>query len=828
MVCAVLALLLVSASAQPNAIPEKFIDCAVRRAAFAFAQHLQPARNNSDVFDALQLGAYCGTPPPRAPAARAAPAGLPAAARSFYCDAAAGSDAAAGTEAAPFATVERGVAACRGGGGGGAGAAPPGCLVVLRGGAPFFLRAPLALDGRDSGLTIAAYPGEAPVLSGGAPLAAAWERVPSALPGANIWRARAPLPVAPGALLVAGKRQPRARWPNGDADTDTVPAGWANASEWLPRPPGAPPAQLPGNFSRPEDHFFPSWVWGVNGSAAGAFDPPEGYWLAPAPAGGATWAVPGAFVFRAAAFSPRAATWARPTAAVVHAFHGAYWGSWQFAVAGVRALNGSFGRVDLGAGGWQEARGWPSGGALYVDNVAEELDAPGEWYYDGENITLWHNSSGPPAAAGAAAPVAAQLECLINATASGGAPLANLSLVGLTFTATQPTFLSRRFRAPSGGDWSFSESAAVVLSHTQGARVAGCAFSALGGNGVLVSGANLGARVEGSAFSRLGESGVVACGERGILQDLRGRGVPVGTTVVGNVFSELGVFVKQSGAFYAALSANSTVARNVAFNLPRAAVNVNDGAHGGHAIEGNLFFQTVRETQDHGAINTWEREPYLRGFSPAGAPLLYGATSRCTRNFLVCDGFGIHCLDHDDGSNNWADEGNVVAWAGVKNYLGFNKTARGNLFVRPDFDARRAPGMHPGASASGVPLPAAFYFPACVRTLGQWAWGPALADSYVNNTCLLGATSNPYIFGAGTCNPAAPAASGALPSASGNTYFAPNGSVAIACGAKTLTLAEAAAAGWEVGSAAVSNAAFGNDAAGAAALEALIRGFLGI
>ena len=614
------AFLFTPSSAQPNAIPEKFIDCAVRRAAFSFARAMQPSRDSGDVFSALALGSYCGEPPPP-PAATVGtpPPLLPATPRTFFCDAGGGSDGNPGSQQSPFATVQRGVEACRGGGGGGGG-----CSVVLRGGAPFFLPAPLALDGRDAGLTIGAFPGETPVLSGGFLLGGAtWARVPSALPGANIWRARAPLPAAPGALLVAGKRQPRARWPNGDADVDTVPRGWANASAWLPRARPAAPAVVPGNYSRPEDHFFPNWTWGANGSAVGFFDPPEGFWVAPAPAGGATYAVPGGFLFHAADFSPRVAAWTRLGAAVVHAFHGEYWGSWQFRVGNVSAVNASVGRVDLGEGGWQEARGWPTGGALYVDNVLEELDSPGEWYWDGENVTLWHDApGGAPPPAGAGAPVAAQLEVMINATGSAGAPLVNLSLVGLTFTATQPTFLSRRFRAPSGGDWSFSESAAVVLTHTQGAAIVGCAFSGLGGNAVLVLGANVGARVENSSFSRVGENGVVACGERGILQDLRGRGVPVGTAVVGNVFSELGVFVKQSGAFYAALSANSTVARNIAFHLPRAAVNVNDGAHGGHVIEGNLFFGTVRETADHGSINVRASAAHAARHAPHARPPL--------------------------------------------------------------------------------------------------------------------------------------------------------------------------------------------------------------
>lgn len=68
---------------------------------------------------------------------------------------------------------------------------------------------------------------------------------------------------------------------------------------------------------------------------------------------------------------------------------------------------------------------------------------------------------------------------------------------------------------------------------------------------------------------------------------------PTGTLVEGCVFSDMGVYVKQAGAVYMALSANSTVRRNIAYNLPRAAINYNDGAFGGHRLERNLFFNAV-------------------------------------------------------------------------------------------------------------------------------------------------------------------------------------------------------------------------------------------
>jgi hypothetical protein len=276
---------------------------------------------------------------------------------------------------------------------------------------------------------------------------------------------------------------------------------------------------------------------------------------------------------------------------------------------------------------------------------------------------------------------------------------------------------------------------------------------------------------------------------------------PTDTVIAGNVFSDLGVYVKQAGAVYSALTSRTTIAGNVAYNLPRAAVNINDGAWGGHEITGNLFFNAVRETQDHGAINTWDREPYLQS---AGGSVV-GAPTRCTRNLLLNSYYGIHSLDHDDGSRGTIDTGNVVVFAGVKNYEGCNKTSRGNLIVRPDYQVATAwgGGVRPGATADApadvapVPLPRPFYFPVCARSVGQWTWGPALADVYANNTCIL---AGPALYAFGQCDARAPASDGQVFLTSGNTFLTPNGTVAIGCGGATLTLSQAQAVGYEVGS----------------------------
>ena len=54
---------------------------------------------------------------------------------------------------------------------------------------------------------------------------------------------------------------------------------------------------------------------------------------------------------------------------------------------------------------------------------------------------------------------------------------------------------------------------------------------------------------------------------------------------------------KQTAALFSALSARTTFAYNVAYNGPRAAINLNDAFGHGHVIESNLLFNWVRETQ---------------------------------------------------------------------------------------------------------------------------------------------------------------------------------------------------------------------------------------
>jgi hypothetical protein len=73
---------------------------------------------------------------------------------------------------------------------------------------------------------------------------------------------------------------------------------------------------------------------------------------------------------------PRMAAWTGVDKAVVHAFHGSYWGSWAWELQSADALTGA---ISFARGGWQEGRGARQGDYLYFENIRSELDAAGEW-----------------------------------------------------------------------------------------------------------------------------------------------------------------------------------------------------------------------------------------------------------------------------------------------------------------------------------------------------------------------------------------------------------------------------------------------------------------
>ena len=304
----------------------------------------------------------------------------------------------------------------------------------------------------------------------------------------------------------------------------------------------------------------------------------------------------------------RVGNWSRVEDALVFAIHGNDWASWVFQVSAVTPSNQT---ISFSRGGHQEARGAPSGHQFYVANLLEELDDPNEWYLDWRARRLYFmpnttsSSSTPPTDF-----VAAQVPCLISITGTPTRPVRAVTITGLTLSYTSSTFL-RDYEAPPGGDAAVHRGGAVYLEGTEGVLIHACVLTQLGGNAIVLSDYNLLCNISQNEVSWVGENGVVSIGSVELMDGVSDRRQPTQTTMDNNLVREIGVYTKQVAPFFQALSRASTVSRNVMFNVPRAAINTNDGFHGNHTIEYNVLFNCVRETGDHGPINTWDRQPYL-------------------------------------------------------------------------------------------------------------------------------------------------------------------------------------------------------------------------
>merc|ERR1712232_1293424 len=246
---------------------------------------------------------------------------------------------------------------------------------------------------------------------------------------------------------------------------------------------------------------------------------------------------------------------------------------------------------------------------------------------------------------------------------------------------------------------------------------------------------------------------------------------PNRNTVARNHIHEYGVYGKQTSCFFQSIAANTTLEDNVCYNGPRAGVNFNDGFGGGNLMRGNLLFNHVRETGDHGPFNSWDRQPYLTrngvddGF-PAKEKLgLHGVSivkAQChiENNFIINGYNGVWTIDHDDGSQYYNDTSNFLVWGGCKNYRGHSKSCDHNLIIFPGISDRSAGGRRCQTDDNGK-----------------------FADQYFhNNECV---TGDGVAYSFGRCNPKdLDKKGGTVYQTAQNSFFAPNAKFEEDCGNK--------------------------------------------
>jgi hypothetical protein len=411
--------------------------------------------------------------------------------------------------------------------------------------------------------------------------------------------------------------------------------------------------------------------------------------------------------YAADAISPeRVARWADPTTAIVHAMHPGQWGGFSYRVVGLNAD----GTPQL-EGGWQGNRvDKPHELYRFVENVFEELDAPGEFYADRRTRTLYIY---PPAGIDlrTATVQVVSLRHLIELRGSTAAPVRWLTFRGFTFTQTARTFMETR-EPLLRSDWTIYRGGAFVFDGTEDCTLADCFFDQVGGNAVFVNNYNRRANVQACRIERSGAGGVTFVGDPAAVRsplfeyaerqpvELMDRtpgpqsdNYPADCLVEDCLITQVGRFEKQSTGVGIDMAARITIRHCSIYDVPRAGINIGDGCWGGHVVEFCDVFDTVKETGDHGSFNSWGRDRYwlpsieevdaLVGANP-DLPLLDAVEPITLRNNRWrCDhGWDI---DLDDGSSNYHIYNNLCLNGGIKNREGYHRVVENNVLVGNGF-----------------------------------------------------------------------------------------------------------------------------------------------
>ena len=572
-------------------------------------------------------------------------------------------------------------------------------------------------------------------------------------------------------LFVNGDRAVRARFPNGNPENTglhTVPTGYVGKAEkWLPAKKSDPAIEIQIKNPIHNHTQFPIFQLGIGGPVY-QFDPPESYWATKDPYGGVTYEVPSGLVYNdSLEFAKH--EWKKPHAGIVHAYMHYHWGGWQFQIDD---RNMSSNMLTWTKGGFQEARGDTAGSEWYVENIFEELDVPGEWYFDDETNQLYYypNKTLPKQVQ------ISQLESLISVKGSQSNPVKNLKFYQITFTETASTFLES-YEVPSGGDWAIHRNGALFIEGAQNIAVDNCLFSNIGGNALFLSNFIRNAIISNNEFVWIGDSAIAAIGSSKLIDGTNGN-QPRGTRILSNLIHEVGIFGKQTAAYVQSLACQTVLEKNVFFNGPRAGINFNDGFGGGNNITKNLLFNFVRETLDHGPFNSWDRQPYLTKVKDGVTPSLIPKESYMTYNFIISNFHSWWPVDHDDGTGYFTDQYNYLVHGGFKNYLGHSKISQYNVYVYPDGNQPYGPPYCAFSSATQTgPLAS--------------GWG----DRYTDNICIIH-ESQVYQFS--SCK--LENMKDLIPFTARNHFYTPGAKVVFKCDGNTWTLKEFQEKGYDIGS----------------------------
>jgi hypothetical protein len=407
--------------------------------------------------------------------------------------------------------------------------------------------------------------------------------------------------------------------------------------------------------------------------------------------------------YAADAISPsRVAGWADPAGGYFHAMHPALWGDFTWLITGKDAQ----GNLTM-EGGWQNNRGAAASPAIrFVENIFEELDAPGEWFLNTKTHTLYFY---PPAGLDLATATveATRLRSLVEFHGTEENPVRFVTLRGLTFRMAARTVMDTK-EPLLRTDWAIYRGGAIFFQGTEDCSLEDSFIDQVGGNAIFVNDFNRRVAVRGCQIAKAGASGICFVGDQQAarsplfnynqvnkLEDIdrtpgpRTNNYPADCIVDNCLIYLTGRVEKQTAGVEIDLARDITVRHCSIYDVPRAGINIGDGCWGGNVIEFCDVFETVKETGDHGSFNSWGRDRFWRPnisevndwvAQAPDLPKLDAVEPNILRNNRWrCDhGWDI---DLDDGSSNYIITNNLCLRGGIKNREGFGRVVENNVMV---------------------------------------------------------------------------------------------------------------------------------------------------
>ncbi len=409
--------------------------------------------------------------------------------------------------------------------------------------------------------------------------------------------------------------------------------------------------------------------------------------------------------------SGKVSSWSDPTGGFIRGLHGSRWGGNSFIITGKSGSSLSYewvGDNNRGSGLHSTYR--------MVENIFEELDAEGEWFYDDAAGMLYFY---PPAGMDVSAVdfVGASLEELIRVVGDAADPVKHLTFSNFTFMHTHRTLFTGDYEAMNRSDWKLVRAGAVYIENAESITVSDSVFDRIGGNGVFLSGYNRDHLIHNNEFLDNGATCVNVCGSKDALwsenewdnyitnaAEIVNEGpktddYPKDITISLNYMYNMGRFEKQTSGVNLFLAESITISSNTIHRSPRAGINICDGAWGGHIIEHNDVFDCIRETNDHGPFNSWGRDRFysIGGYNHSGSdgavkrPYAFHdawKTTHIRHNRFHYDEPTEFGIDLDDGSSNYEIYNNLILNTSVKLREGFSRKVYNNIMIN------RGPDLH--------------------------------------------------------------------------------------------------------------------------------------